>query len=116
MNKMLAKLMEKKKPGKLSETYKNAKMSVLENLSNDMSGMLSDDVKGLKKVTVASKDAEGLKEGLDKAEELLSGSEDESEEESEEEGQEMSSDSMGIDELDAKIAELEALKAKKMKV
>jgi len=128
MDKMLAKLMEKKKSGKLSDGYKKAKMSVLENLHKDMSGMLSDDVKGLKKVTVASKDTKGLKEGLNKAEEMISGPNSEVEEN--EEDQEMASDEensdddiietemaeedMSVDELEAKIAELEALKAKKM--
>ena len=63
---------------------------------------------GLKKVTVAAKDKEGLKEGLEKAEDLLEGSE-----ESEEESELAEAPEAGEDEEASLMAKLEALRAKK---
>jgi hypothetical protein len=53
---------------------RKAKMDALSNLSNEMSKMMGDDyAKGLgkMKVTVASDSEKGLKEGLDKAQEIM---------------------------------------------
>ena len=53
---------------------RKAKMSALSNLSDEMSKMIGDDyAKGMgkMKVTVASDSEEGLKEGLDKAQEIM---------------------------------------------
>ena len=68
------KLMEKKRQegkGSLEPIEASARGSVL----HDMIGALDEDgmkkVKGLKKVTVASNDEQGLKSGLDKAKEML---------------------------------------------
>jgi len=71
--KMLQKLMEKKgSEGKmLSDTEKEAKMSVIKDLQDRMSDMMHDKLGGLKKVTVASNSPEGLEHGLDKANEML---------------------------------------------
>lgn len=119
---MLKKLMEKKKDKVLDPDYKNAKMGVLQALHKDMGDMMGEDVKGLKKVTVASPDKEGLSVGLEKAKELLSkGADDSDMEESEEtpeiESKEEKSDAeMTPEEIDARIKELEALKTKMMKV
>jgi len=78
---MLKKLIEKKrKEGKeMDPLEKHAKMSNLHDLRKVMSGMMKDDLDhpGMKKVEVASPDAEGLSAGLDKAKELV-GSDDES--------------------------------------
>lgn len=49
-----------------------AKMGVIEDLRNEMSGMMGNRVKdGLSKVEVSASDPEGLKEGLEKAEEVV---------------------------------------------
>ena len=73
------KLMEKKGSGKeLDPTYKKAKMSMLEALRGEMSGMMKDEMQhpSLKKVTVASDSPEGLQKGLEKAQELAGSSDD----------------------------------------
>lgn len=81
LEEMLA--MGKKKGGKMLPAEKEAKMSVLKEISDLASGAMADDVKGLKKVTVAAPDQAGLEEGLEKAQEMV-GSEDESSEDEEE--------------------------------
>jgi len=120
--------MTKKGDKSLSPNYKKAKMSMLEALKSEMSGMMGDDLKGLKKITVASPDKEGLKEGLDKAEEMLDKSEDAEEGEvcpecgmkhedgmhKMPDGEMMSDEDMPLEEIEAKIKELEKLKMKKM--
>lgn len=75
----LDKLMEKKDGKEMSPMYKDAKMSMLKALRDEMSGMMKDDLQGhgMKKVEVASNSPEGLAHGLDKAKELL-GAADES--------------------------------------
>lgn len=121
-NKMMDKLMSKKKDSKMNPEYKGAKMSALQELKKAMAEMMSDDVKGLKKVTVASDSKQGLEEGLEKAKEAFSkmpsedeeSAEHEAMESSEEEGAEHEED-MSAEEIDARIKELEALKAKKLK-
>lgn len=107
--KMLEKLMEKKGKASLDPEYKSAKMDVLKALHGEMGKMMGDDVRGLKKVTVASPDSEGLEQGLEKAKEMLEGGE-ELDEEMEDEAE------MSPEEIDAKIAELQALKAQKAKI
>lgn len=118
MDSMLKKLMEKKQGGKMDPEYKSAKMGVLKELHKTMGGMMGDDVKGLKKVTVAAPDKAGLKLGLSKAEEVVEGEQpDEGVIQSLGDGSEEVSEEMPStpEEVDAKIAELEALKAQMMK-
>lgn len=111
---------------KLSPIESKAKMSVLEKLKQDMQDMMGEKVSGLKKVTVASPDKEGLEKGLDKAKELLGHEQDPMVEEAEEEmGKDLDNDneegeseehkekvlgedheSMSEEELDEKIQEL----------
>lgn len=115
MHDMMKKLLEKKmKSGKkLSEPEKEAKMSVLKSLKGSMDEVLADKAHGMKKVSVMSDSAEGLKKGLEKAEDIveevspLEAASEEMEDEESEESEEMSSD-----DIDAKIAELMALKEK----
>lgn len=74
----LLKLMEKKKSGAgLDPEFKKAKMGVLGDLHSEMGRLMGEDVKGLKKVTVASPDSSGLAEGLDTAKSLLGAKGDE---------------------------------------
>ena len=77
MNPMFQKIIDKKKAeGKsMSPVHKEAKGSVLSDLMDHLEGMGMDKVKGMKKVSVASDSKEGLKTGLDKAKELVSGHE-----------------------------------------
>lgn len=97
---------------KLSEIDKKASLNVL----GDLKKLAQDEMKGkmasLKKVTVASDSKEGLKKGLEKAEEIISDKEIESEEPEMEESEVEESEEMSEEEIDARIKELMALKAK----
>ena len=66
----MEKMVEKKE---LDPTYKSAKMSTLKELRDAMVGMMKDDLQkpGMKKVSVASNDEEGLISGLDKAKDIV---------------------------------------------
>lgn len=139
MQDKMKKLMEKKQDGKeLDPTYKDAKMSMLQALRDEMNGMMKDDLQGhsMKKVEVAASDKAGLKHGLEKAQEIIGDSDGpegedvsgvkspdmydvspEMEEEASESGQEESSEDEGSEGLsEEEQAELERLMAKaKMK-
>lgn len=85
----LAKLMKKKEGAEpLDENYKNAKMSMLEALRDEMHGMMKGDLDGAKKVEVLSDSAEGLKHGLDKAKDIVAEKASEDEESPEHESEE----------------------------
>lgn len=72
MLKELMKLAEKKKgKGEMDPTYKSAKMGVLGDIKKLAEDSMKGDIEGLKKVTVASSDEEGLKEGLEKAKDMV---------------------------------------------
>lgn len=61
-----------KKDKKPDNMEKDAKLSALKNLRNEMSQMMQGNLgEKMNKVTVAAKDKEGLKKGLEKAEEIL---------------------------------------------
>lgn len=78
---LMDKLMEKKGSKPLDPMYKDAKMSMLQELRNSMSGMMKDDLSGakngLKKVEVAGSSPEAIADGLDKAKEMVDGEESE---------------------------------------
>jgi hypothetical protein len=111
---------------KLSENELKAKMSVLEDLKSQAEDKMKEPLKNLKKVSIMSDSKEGLKQGLEKAEEMMESGEEspmvEAEEDSEE-GEEyhlsdedkMKFEAMSEDELQACINELEMIKQKKMK-
>ena len=66
--------MEKKKSGKeLSPEHKESKMDSLKAMHEMAGDAIKSKLAGLKKVSVASPSSEGLKEGLDKAKELVKG-------------------------------------------
>lgn len=117
---------EKKMKGDvLTGAHKKAKEEGLSNLIDDMMGMDSDKVKGLKKVTVAAKSKHDLEKGLDVAKDVLHGKlpeesegmeespEMESEETPEHEAEESPEmeasehEEESLEEKDQKIAELE---------
>jgi len=110
----------KKKPGKgMDPKEKGVKMDILKHIAKMASDSMGDEIRGLKKVEVAAPDKEGLKAGLEKAEELVEGEAPESEE-AEVDGEAVlkehgkshpadeSSDEeeMSEDEIEAKIEEL----------
>jgi hypothetical protein len=106
-------LMKKKMEGKmLNPEQAKAKMDVLEELMGLAEEGMGDKLRGLKKVTVAAPDKEGLKEGLEKAENILESSEEMSDEDEEEASEEEKSPEDEIMALEAKLAELKA-KSKK---
>lgn len=74
MQDKLHKILKKKKD--ISENEKKAKMDVVKSLRDDMSGMMGDK---LNKISVLSNSKQGLKKGLDKAQDVL-GNMDESSE------------------------------------
>ncbi len=136
MDKIKSLLAKKLKEGKkVKPEEMGAKKSVLQELRADMADKMGSKLGGLKKVSVAAPDAEGLKKGLEKAEDLVEGMpdlQDQSEEYSEGAADEMleeaeesdamampdemseESDRMSEDEIDAKIQEL-LLKKQKLK-
>ncbi len=69
------KLMQKKKmEGKeMSPVERQAKMNVVHEMRKMASDEMSEPLKNMKKVSVASNSPEGLKEGLDKAKQVVSG-------------------------------------------
>ena len=101
---------------------KDAKLKVLKELRSMASGMMGDDLKDgmMKKVTVASPNKEGLKEGLDKAKEILgehapdegSDEEEASESPEEEASEDEDLENCSPEEIDAKIAKLQEYKKK----
>lgn len=100
-------LMKKAQPGAMDESETKAKMDVLAEIRKLAMEAMGHDVKGVKKVTVASDDEEGLAEGLDKAKEMVTeeGSADEASAEGDDED-------MSPEDLDAMIAHLQAKKGK----
>lgn len=122
MKKELMRLMEKKKGKELDSVEQEARLNVLDDLRKVAMDEMGERLKGLKKITVAAEDKEGLKQGLEKAEEILENEEVDHEmheamESPEEEamehamGEESSEDEEDEDSLEmlkAKIAELQA--------
>jgi len=136
MDKIKSLLAKKLKEGKkVKPEEMGAKKSVLQELRADMADKMGSKLGGLKKVSVAAPDAESLKKGLEKAEDIVEGMDglqDQSEEYSDGAEDEMleeasesdamampdemseESDRMSEDEIDAKIQEL-LLKKQKLK-
>lgn len=117
----------KEKMKGMSENAKKAKLTALKEAHGMAKKMMEDDLRGLKKVTVAADSPEGLKEGLEKAEDIVEGAMDEKsceycegegcdecdmESEDDSEDSEDEQPEMSADELEAKIAELMKMKEK----
>lgn len=108
-----------KKKG-MSDAEKKAKLSALKGAHSMASDMMKGGLGGLKKVTVAADSKEGLKKGLDTAEDILGEQDDEDSEKGlhedaeagEFESAQDESEPMDEDEIDAKIEELLKLKEK----
>jgi ribosomal protein L29 len=129
-NKLMQKKMKDAKP--MSDLEKGAKVKAIHEMRKMATDEMSEPLKHLKKVTVASNDPEGIKMGLDKAKEMLghqpeeempeSSDEEEMSESPEEEHQEdmhpemeasehdeKSEEEMSPEELQAKIHELQMM-------
>lgn len=110
-------LKQKAKEGKiLSDEEAKGKMSVLDEMDDIIGEKMSDKVKGLKKVSVAAPNQEGLEEGLDLAKNVVeSGAIDKMESEDEMEDESDMAD-MSKEEIMAKIEELKQLLESKMEM
>lgn len=121
MNPMLAKLKGLKKSKELPEVEKEGKMAAIQSMGDLAKEAMGKKLGGLKKVTVASNSEEGLEKGLEKAKDIVEGSEDmEHEMEEMPEGEEMASEEPKVcdensspEEIDAEILRLMALKKDK---
>lgn len=79
----LMEMLKNKKKSKDMSKGMETKMEMLQQLKDLATQMMGGDLEGLKKVTVAAKDDQGLKSGLEKAKELLNSMSDENEEDDE---------------------------------
>lgn len=73
MREKMMKMLAKKRD--LSPVERHAKMDVVKGLKDSVSEMMGHKLDGLKKVSVASDSSEGLKHGLEKAHDIVSGPE-----------------------------------------
>ena len=111
-----------KKGKKLDPLEKEAKMGIVKEMGRQAGALLSGKIPGKKQVTVAADSKEGLKAGLEKAEDIVEGEEGvEPELEGMKEAMGEKPPMEGLlkemenctpEEIDEKIAELEMLKAK----
>lgn len=119
MKDLMKKLMESKESDSSDvDMKKKAKLNVLHELKKMASDMMGDDVKGgmMKKVTVAAPSEKGLEKGLDKAKELVADMpEPEEMDYDEESSDEEDMEECSPEEIDAKIAKLQAMKSKMSK-
>lgn len=112
-----------KKDKNVDPMKKEAKLSALKGLKSEMSSMMQDGLKGkMNKVTVAAPDKEHLKEGLDKAKEIVEevpGDEHEAEDQEQEDTPEIAAaeqameavaPKMNAEEIDAMIKMLSEMK------
>ena len=108
--KLLAKKAREQK-GPMHGPKMDAKAAMAKELSDSLGSDIMEGVKGMKKVTVASDSEEGLKEGLEKAEDVLESKMDKEDDESEEEMEDSEKEDMEDEEessdLESEIAKLE---------
>lgn len=108
------------KDKKMSDSEKKAKLSALKEAHGMASEMMKKGLDGAKKVSISSNSKEGLKKGLEMAEDIVGEEEEEDSELSEKmedaqegyEDQQEESEPMDEDEIEAKIRELMELKEK----
>lgn len=116
----MKKLMGKKKEGKLSPVEKEAKSSVLKDLSASAADMMKEKLGGMKKATIMADSPEGMKKGAELVEKIAGampeGEESEGEEKehlmAEAEGEEAEAEEGEEKSKEQLLAELESLKAK----
>jgi hypothetical protein len=103
--KLLAKKAKEQK-GPMHGPRMDAKAAMAKELSDSLGSDIMGGIEGMKKVTVASDSEKGLKEGLEKAEDVLESKMEKEEEESDSE-EEMSDEEESSPDLESEIAELE---------
>ncbi len=111
---------------KLSEMEQKASLKALGDYRGEAQKLMKDKMKNLKKVTVASDSEEGLKEGLEKAEDLIKGTDmysseqanDNFEDRTEHGEAELEEDceELSEEELDERIQKLLAIQKKKKSI
>ena len=95
---------------------KEAKLKALKALKKMASDMESDDIKGIRKVTVAAPDKEGLEKGLEKAKEIVENPMEMAEESMDEDMEMEESEDMeeeGAEDLSSIEEQIKKLQAKK---
>ena len=103
--KLLAKKAKEQK-GPMHGPRMDAKAAMAKELSDSLGSDIMGGIEGMKKVTVASDSEKGLKEGLEKAEDVLE-SKMEKEDEASDSEEEMSDEEESSPDLESEIAELE---------
>jgi hypothetical protein len=103
--KLLAKKAKEQK-GPMHGPRMDAKAAMAKELSDSLGSDIMGGIEGMKKVTVASDSEKGLKEGLEKAEDVLESKMEKEDEESDSE-EEMSDEEESSPDLESEIAELE---------
>lgn len=107
--KLLAKKAKEQK-GPMHGPRMDAKAAMAKELSDSLGSDIMGGIEGMKKVTVASNSEKGLKEGLEKAEDVLESKmkkEDEEDSEEESEDEDEMEDEEESPDLESEIAELE---------
>lgn len=105
--KMLQK--RQREQGPQDEKKMKAKASMAKELSDTLGGDIAEDMKGMSKVTVASDSEQGLKKGLEKAEDVLENKmESEESEDMEEEKEDSEEESSDSEDLKSQIEELKS--------
>jgi hypothetical protein len=102
--KMLQK--RQREQGPQDEKKMKAKASMAKELSDTLGGDIAEDMKGMSKVTVASDSEQGLKKGLEKAEEVLEDKMEPEESEDMEEKEDSEEESSDSEDLKSQIEEL----------
>ena len=102
--KMLQK--RQREQGPQDEKKMKAKASMAKELSDTLGGDIAEDMKGMSKVTVASDSEQGLKKGLEKAEEVLENKMEPEESEDMEEKEDSEEESSDSEDLKSQIEEL----------
>jgi len=123
-------MMAKKKGKEMSDAEKKAKLGVLGHMKKMAEDAMTDNLHGMKKVSVASDSKEGLEEGLEKAKEIISSKEQDEMVEDAEDGNQVGDDlmaggwdreeaeedsedeEMSSEELERKLQKLMAMKKK----
>ena len=103
--KLLAKKAKEQK-GPMHGPRMDAKAAMAKELSDSLGSDIMGGIEGMKKVTVASDSEKGLKEGLEKAEDVLESKMEKEDEEGDSE-EEMSDEEESSPDLESEIAELE---------
>jgi hypothetical protein len=116
MKEMMSKLMSKSDDSSDSSKM-DAKMKVLEELRDMATSLMGDKLEGksgMQKVSVAAPDSEGLKKGLEMAQEIMPEEGESMKHEMDEMSMESEDEDMDLEEIEALMRELEDKRRKKL--